>query len=404
MISAYDVDPFKGSEGGSGWNFIFQASKHNSVIAVTRKNNQGNIEKYIAENNIDTSSLKFYYYDLPRWVVAIKRGARFSNLYFYLWQLFLPFFIRDKSREVDLVHALNFHTDSVPSFLWLLGKPTVWGPINHNEPIPRDFISPYEVIKDRAKFVFKWLGWNFGPFNRLTRKQVDLIIAGQEVVAKRLRLKPGKFKIMSTIGASSSSSPFLSPSNVDDFQVAVVGRLVPIKGIKLALLAFDRFFCGLDAEQRARVRLNILGDGPLRDSLQELASSFESSSAISFKGWVPHSGISDFYASQSVLLNCSTEGAGAVVAEAMSAGLPVIYLDGYGSSQVVNSMCGVGVALGTLQESSFNVAEALNLLFQDSELRKLKSLEARRVFESDLLWSAKGHKLQEVYMELMQSE
>lgn len=402
MISAYDVDPFKGSEGGSGWNFIFQASKHNSVIAVTRKNNQGNIEKYIAENNVDTSSLKFYYYDLPRWVVAIKRGARFSNLYFYLWQLFLPFFIREKSGEVDLVHALNFHTDSVPSFLWLLGKPTVWGPINHNEPIPCDFISPYEVIKDRGKFVFKWLTWNFGPLNLLARKRVDLIIAGQEVVAKRLRLKSGKFKVMSTIAAS--SGPLSSASNGDDFQVAVVGRLVPIKGVQLALLGFDKFFCGLDAERRAKVKLNILGDGPLRDSLRKFASSLECSCAITFHGWVPHSGISEFYGSQSVYLNCSIEGAGAVVAEAMAAGLPVIYLDGYGSSQVVNSMCGIGVAVENLQETSSKIAAALNLLFQDAELRRRKGLEARRVFESDLLWSAKGEKLQDIYRELMKSE
>ena len=51
LASAYDINPYKGSESGTGWNFIHQISRFNKVIAITRKNNRGNIEKYIKENS-----------------------------------------------------------------------------------------------------------------------------------------------------------------------------------------------------------------------------------------------------------------------------------------------------------------------------------------------------------------
>ena len=65
LITAYDVDPYKGSESGFGWNMISQASRYNHIIAITRKNNRSRIEEYIKQNNICTDNLVFYYFDLP---------------------------------------------------------------------------------------------------------------------------------------------------------------------------------------------------------------------------------------------------------------------------------------------------------------------------------------------------
>ena len=93
LASAYDVNPYKGSESGTGWNFIFQISKFNKVIAVTRKNNKSHIDRYIKENQINTDNIDFYYYDLPYVLRFWKRGSRGSFLYYNLWQFFLPFYI-----------------------------------------------------------------------------------------------------------------------------------------------------------------------------------------------------------------------------------------------------------------------------------------------------------------------
>ena len=64
-MTAYDINPYKGSESGTGWNFVLQAASYNRVIAITRKNNKPNIEKYIEEFGIEISNITFYYYDFP---------------------------------------------------------------------------------------------------------------------------------------------------------------------------------------------------------------------------------------------------------------------------------------------------------------------------------------------------
>jgi hypothetical protein len=93
LATVYDINPYKGSESGTGWNLVNQISKYNKVIAITRKNNKENIEKYIKENNIPRENLEFRYYDLPYWMRFWKKGSRGSSLYFYLWQMFMPIFI-----------------------------------------------------------------------------------------------------------------------------------------------------------------------------------------------------------------------------------------------------------------------------------------------------------------------
>ena len=90
LITAYDINPYKGSEASTGWNFTIQVTRENKVVAITRKNNKQNIEKYIKENNISTENLEFQYYDLPYWMRFWKKGSRGSSLYFYLWQMFMP--------------------------------------------------------------------------------------------------------------------------------------------------------------------------------------------------------------------------------------------------------------------------------------------------------------------------
>ena len=43
LATVYDINPYKGSESGTGWNLVNQISKYNKVIAITRKNNKENI-------------------------------------------------------------------------------------------------------------------------------------------------------------------------------------------------------------------------------------------------------------------------------------------------------------------------------------------------------------------------
>src|SRR5262245_59956149 len=136
LITAYAVNPYKGSEDGMGWNFILQAARYHRVIAVTRVNNGPSIRKYQEANPGDKElyrRIRFLYFDWPAWLRWWKKGPLLSMIYFYGWQLTMALWLRRKKLPVDIVHNLNIHNDWTPSFLWLLGKPMVWGPIGHHD-------------------------------------------------------------------------------------------------------------------------------------------------------------------------------------------------------------------------------------------------------------------------------
>ena len=65
LASTYAVNPYKGSEDAMGWNFVMQIARFNKVIAITRENNQENIEKYMLENpKEEYKNIKFLFYNL----------------------------------------------------------------------------------------------------------------------------------------------------------------------------------------------------------------------------------------------------------------------------------------------------------------------------------------------------
>ena len=95
LITAYAVNPYKGSEDGTGWNISREIAKSHKAIVITRKNNIPHIEKYLLENPTEVhQQTQFIGYDLPAWAMWLKKriGERGYVLYYYFWQLLLPLF------------------------------------------------------------------------------------------------------------------------------------------------------------------------------------------------------------------------------------------------------------------------------------------------------------------------
>ena len=70
----------------------------------------------------------------------VEKGPLLSLIYFYMWQFTLALWLKKKKLSFDIAHNLNFHNDWTPTFLWILGKPLVWGPVGHHPKIPKQFL------------------------------------------------------------------------------------------------------------------------------------------------------------------------------------------------------------------------------------------------------------------------
>ncbi len=102
-----------------------------------------------------------------------------------------------------------------------------------------------------------------------------------------------------------------------DFNVAIVGRLEPVKAVHLALEALG------SPSVPTNIRLHVVGDGPLREQLTTQAQRLGLSSRVVFHGF--RSDVHDYIASADALLIPSLhEGLPYTVLEAMALGTPVI--------------------------------------------------------------------------------
>ncbi|HEX5514511.1 MAG TPA: glycosyltransferase [Gammaproteobacteria bacterium] len=164
-----------------------------------------------------------------------------------------------------------------------------------------------------------------------------------------------------------------------DVVITCVGRLAGLKNHHLLLRAFSRLDPGLSA------RLLIVGDGPLREQLELLATELGVAAQVRFLGQrndIPELlAVSDLFA-----LASDTEGLSCSVLEAMSAGLPAVVTAVGGNPElVIDGLTGFLVEPGDDQ----GLREHLQTLALDTALRQQLGRAARQraaaLFSLDLM-------------------
>lgn len=396
-MTAYDVNPYKGSESGTGWNWANQASRFNKVKLVTRKNNRFEIERYITTENIDVKNIEFHYFDLPYYLRFWKKGARGSSFYFRLWRLFLPIFIIKNKISFDIAHSLNFHSDAYPTFLWLFNKPLVWGPICHNEKIPNGYLPiGKDYFVDRSKWMIKKLIWEIDILLFLSIRQSDIIIASNTSVLKRLKIK-NKDKVVTMSYLGSERIKKIPSKNKSKFQIIAVGRFISIKSFNLALDAFHSFYKSKNSIEQKNISLLFVGVGPELKKIKKQSKELGLDGVVKFLGWVNKHEINQYYEDSSVFLMPSHEGGGMVVIEALSHSLPVVCFENYGPGEIVDDKCSIKIKYTNYDQSINDFSNGLNKIYSDEELSDKMSINALKLFNKKYLWEYKGDALKKIY-------
>lgn len=159
-------------------------------------------------------------------------------------------------------------------------------------------------------------------------------------------------------------------------RVVTVARLVPKKGIDLALRSVTRV-----AAEGIDIRYEILGDGPLRGSLEALAATLGIDDRVRFRGLCSQAEVAEALARAAVFLLPSRtapdgdeEGTPTVLLEAASAGVPVVSTRHAGIPDIVaHGETGVLVPEG----DDAGLAEAVAGLLAGSARREAMARAAR---------------------------
>ena len=399
LATTYAVNPFKGSEDGMGWNFVCQIARNNKVIAITRENNQPHIEKYMLENPSEVyENIQFLYFDLPYWMRFWKKGGRGAMLYYWMWQKGIVSFIKKQNVNFDIVHNVNFHNDWTPSYLWKLNKPFIWGPIGHHPEIPQQYLAPFKksyFIKDKLTWWIKQYFWEFSFSLKKTVNKADYVLCMNSSVADILKLKKEKYQVIPSV----ATEDFGCDKQVenDSFTLISAGRLVPLKGFDLSILAFAKFFKGLTETEKSKAKLIIVGSGPEKGLLKQMCKDNSIENNVEFIKWIDRVDLLEIYKKSTAFLFPSHEGAGMVVAEALSFGLPVICLDNCGPGEFISEKSGIAVKMGDYNSTVNGLSDAILKIYSNKELAQKMSDEARVHFEQNFKWDRRGDQLKDIY-------
>ena len=232
---------------------------------------------------------------------------------------------------------------------------------------------------------------NFGCDQYLTRRYVDQVLyVTQDIEAHYKRhhrgLKGGTvYNGIDPMDGSNYKRPADLP--LDRFNVAIVGRVTPVKGIPVALAAMEH------PVVPEHVHLSIIGTGPLLDRLKQQSASRGLNNRVSFLGFQKN--VYDYLANIDALMMPSFhEGLPYTLLEAMSLARPVIASRVGGMAEILqDGETGILVDAGAPGQ----IAAALRRLVDDAELQSRLGNNAWRVQRQKLTLDAMGEQCLDYY-------
>ena len=398
LISAYACEPGKGSEAGVGWNMALQMSKLHDVHVITRANNQGVIENALPAD----STVRFIYYDLPKWARWWKRGPRGAQLYYYLWQICAGRMLKKKyAGQFDVGHHVTFVRYWMPTCFSPTGIPYVIGPAGGGEMTPLQFENrfPFKpLMYEKMRRIIR----SFVPVDPFVRASIAnsscVLSTTKESAAKIRNLKARRIEIYPESGLSREEFVRLGSMQGNPDSTPMVfassGRLLALKGFEMGLRAFAR--AGIKEAEYW-----IIGDGPERARLQTLAEELGIAEKVSFKGWVQRDEGMRILSSAHVLVHPSLHDSGGwVCPEAMGMGKAVICLDLGGPGAQITEATGISIVPAGYEETVDRIATAMRRLSADRSLLRTMGEAGRKEVSARYIWENKCRHYSEIYQQI----
>jgi len=393
LLSAFACRPDRGSEPGVGWNWARSLSARHEVHVVTQHRNQAAIEAELEHDPLPNTH--FHYVPMPfRRTAGWPLGLGWLPYYWWQWKAHKHAAKLHAEHHFDVVHHVTYVVWRAPSFMWKLGMPFVWGPVGGGQNIPRGFhrvLGWRGAVRERIRELAQELGW-FHPSVRATARGAAIILAAN-TPTKDVLPRIWRNKAHQMLDAAVSERALMPARSVhaeaSELRLLWVGQLVPIKGLRLLLQAIAAI-----APPR-RLSLSVIGEGPERPGMEQLASSLRLTSEISFAGWVPHPEVSKSYSAADALVFTSLrDSSGNALLEAMAAGLPAICLDWAGPGDITTDECAVRIFPQSPGQVIRDLASAIVRLRDNPELRLRMGTCARARVLTMFTWERKALELE----------
>ena len=307
-----------------------------------------------------------------------------------------------REHRISIVHQPTPVSPKAVSMMFAMGAPVIIGPMNGGMLYPPAFRRAFEssltgglvavgrVLSNLANVVV--------PGKLMAR---ELLVANARTKAALPKLRFGSVKLLVENGVREprlgGEGASLSPRTPSEFRLVFVGRLTKWKGVHLLLPAFARL---LAAQRNAA--LHIVGDGEEMAALREQVEDLKIGDRVVFHGFLPNRLALEIVASSSAFVLPSLfECGGAVVLEAMLAGVPVIASNWGGPADYLDETCGILVDPTTPIEFEDALLRAMSRLAESPDLCQEMGKCGRQKALGGYTWSKKIDDIIRIYRSVL---
>lgn len=407
LVLAYAISPTRGSEYSVAWNYVINMSKDNELVVLygTSDSHIGDfveLKKYLKTSLVP--NVRFVEVQPSKLTMLLnylnRRNIFVYSFYFAynLWHKQAYFVAKSlvKNEKFDLIHYLVPIGYREPGYLWKLNMPYIWGPIGGMTNVSLRLMSALP-LKGKFKLGLRSIVNTFQLFfnSRVRRalKNTDVVLAAttenQEIIKRIFNRSSVYFPENGIVGKICSEKPL--GKSKGRINLIWIGSIDERKALVILLKALDKML------ENRNINLNIVGDGYLKQELQEQILNKDYNQNVIWHGAVNREKVFELLLDSHLhIITSVNEANTTVIWEAMSAGVPTISLDHCGMHDVICAKCGVKIEIKSYDQVIDNLAKQLDFFVNNpNELDRLSDgvFECRKKYT----WDKRRQFFNEIY-------
>jgi glycosyltransferase involved in cell wall biosynthesis len=395
LLSAYACMPNTGTEPGNGWNWaVHLAARGMNVHVLTVIEGKEGIEEYRAAH--PDSRISFSYVALPR--CFIHRSP--MHYLFWQWAALKAAKGLHQQSAFDLVHHVTYSSIHVPTQLWRLGVPTIFGPVGGGQVTPSSMLDAFgpsrrmEVLRTAFTKALP-----YSVLHRIWLRKMTIVLATNSDTLRLVKAL-GKMEVEPWFDAALPASFFATEprtfvTTAEPLRLLWVGRMVPRKALPLTLDVLTK--------TKHPVTLTIAGSGLPEAQVRGMIADRGLTDRVRWAGRrLSLDEVRQAYIEHDALLLASLrDSCPAQLVEAMGLGLPVITLDHHGPKDLVPANAGIKVPVTTAEGVLRDLAAAVDRYCELSGEEKTAMSEAAWSFARTLNYVKGAELFEALYRQIL---
>lgn len=371
LLSAYSINPYKGSEDAVGWNWALTLSRKlpdSTIYILTRTYNEIATKKGIKEYGLQ--NVKLVIVEVPKALDWFReKHSAFHHAYYILWQKVAYNWAKKSGIKFDIIHHVSMGNYRICGDMYKFKNAhTIFGPVGGGQTTPASLRSYYNKNKNYEKFR-DIVSKAFSKFN-FYKKQLssfnELYAVNDETknIMQQVANKPCKKICEISIGENFKA---LNVTHIKKQPVEIVylGRLIEFKGIMLLMDVIKNIKTDIP------FHVSLYGKSELENEIKQYIKKYKLENTVAVKGNIDYSQVIGVYQNADIFVHPTLrDSAGTVFIEAIANKLPIVALDQSFAHDLSEHECGLFVNTEQSKEEIINeFAGKLKELIENYDLR-----------------------------------